>query len=161
QKTTWNYFPNGKLSTLTTIVPSQSPCPTPCTNTQTIESHAVSYLDTNPNFANTFGVYVDGNRTQDQYSLRPGGSGSSPCFPGTCTATYNYDPRDRLVQNNDGHGNQTSYTLDGAGNIQTQSTVNVSGTTTVSNTFDPNNLNQLQQSTTTGRPTLLYWYDNL
>ena len=41
---------------------------------RTIESHAVSYLNGN-------GVYVDGNRTQDVYSLRPGGSGTSSCFP--------------------------------------------------------------------------------
>jgi RHS repeat-associated protein len=161
QTTTWNYFPNGKLSGLTTTVPSQSPCPTPCTTTQTIESHTVSYLDTNPNFAGTYGVYLDGNRTQDQYSLRPGGSAGSSTTRVAGTASYSYDPRDRLVQNNDGHGDVTTYGLDGAGNVQTQSTVNVSGTTTVSNTYDPNNLVQLQKSTTSGGPTLLYWYDDL
>jgi RHS repeat-associated protein len=160
QKTAWNYFANGKLSTLTTTVPSQTPCSTPCTTTQTIESHTVSYLDSNPKFAGTYGVYVDGNRTQDQYSLRPGGGASSPCFPATCTASYGYDPRDRLVSNNDGHGNQTSYTLDGAGNIQTQVVQNGTTTTTTSNTYDPNNLVQLQKSVS-GSQTFLYWYDSL
>jgi YD repeat-containing protein len=153
QKTAWSYFANGKLSTLTTTVPSQPSCQTPCTTTQTIESHTVSYLDGN-------GVYLDGNRTQDQFSLRPGGSASSPCFPATCTATYGYDPRDRLVSNNDGHGNQTSYTLDGAGNIQTQVVQNGTTTTTTSNTYDPNNLVQLQKSVS-GSQTFLYWYDSL
>ena len=128
QKTSWSYFANGKLSGLSTIVPSQTPCTTPCTATQTIESHTVSYLDINPSFANTYGVYVNGSRTQDQYSLRPGGSASSPCFPGTCTASYGYDPRDRLVSNNDGHGDQTNYTLDGAGNIQKQVQTTPTGT---------------------------------
>src|SRR5262249_58703631 len=97
-------------------------------------------------------VYVDGNRTQDVYSLRPGASASSPCFPGTCTATYGYDPRDRLVSNNDGHGDVTTYGLDGAGNIKTQSTVNGSGTTTVSNTYHPHNLVQLQKPVHTSPP---------
>src|SRR5262249_5659277 len=146
QTTTWNYFANGKLSQLTTTNGSAS------TGT-VIESHTVSYLDSN-------NVYVDGNRTQDVYSLRPGVSSSSPCFPGTCTATYGYDPRDRLVSNNDGHGNVTTYSLDGAGNIQTQSTVNVSGTTTVSNFYNPNNVNQLQKSVKGGQ-SFLYWYDDL
>jgi len=151
QTTSWGYFANGKLSTLSTVNGSGT----------TIESHAVSYLDTNPNFANTYGVYVDGNRTQDQYSLRLGGGASSPCTTTSpCPTTYVYDPRDRLVQNNDGHGDRTSYTLDGAGNIQSQVQTTATGTTTVSNTYDPNNLNQLQQSVSGGL-TLKYWYDSL
>jgi len=50
QKTSWTYFANGKMSGLTTVAPSQTHCSMPCTNTQSIESHTVSYLDTNPNF---------------------------------------------------------------------------------------------------------------
>jgi len=160
QTTSWGYFANGKLSTLSTVNASGT----------TIESHAVNYLDQPQSVCGTSpqptcGFYVDGNRTQDKFSLRPGGSGGSPCFPSTCTATYSYDPRDRLVQNTDGHGDQTNYTLDGAGNIQTQVQTAPNGTTTVSNTYDPNNLNQLQQSKQTlpsgSQTILLYWYDPL
>ena len=76
---------------------------------------------------------MDGNRTPDVYSLRPGGTASSPCFPGTCTAKYSYDPRDRLVSHDEGHGNLTSFSLDGAGNILSQAK---NGTTTVTNTYN-------------------------
>jgi RHS repeat-associated protein len=160
QQTSWSYFANGKLSGLATVVPSKAPCQAPCSATTTIENHTVSYLDTNPNYANTAGVYVDGNRTQDVYSLRPGSGGSSNCFPGSCTATYSYDPQDRLVGTNDGHGNTTTYMLDGPGNIHQQTTVNASGTTTINNFYDPNNVNHLQKSVN-GTQTLLYWYDDL
>lgn len=34
-----------------------------------------------------------------------------------CTATYRYDPRDKLVREVNGHGATTDYTLDAAGNI--------------------------------------------
>jgi YD repeat-containing protein len=146
QTTTWGYFANGNLSGLTTAVPSQPPCQAPCSTTQTIEQRTVGYLDSN-------GVYLDGNRTQDVYSLRPGGSASSSCYPGTCTATYSYDSQDRLVRNDDGHGDVTTYTLDGAGNILTQAK---NGSTTT-NTYSGN---QLQQAVT-GSQTLKYWYDDL
>ena len=152
QTTSWSYFLDGKLSGLSTTVPGQA---------QPIEQHTVSYLDSDPKYAGTSGLYLDGNRTQDQYSIRPGGAAGSMSTRTSGTATYGYDPRDRLVSNNDGHGDATTYTLDGAGNIQTQSTVNGSGTSTVNNFYDPNNLNQLQKSTTLGGPTLLYWYDSL
>jgi RHS repeat-associated protein len=136
QTTTWDYFANGKLSNLSTVNGGGT----------TLESHTVSYLDSN-------GVYLDGNRTRDTYSLRPGGSGSSSCYPGACTATFGYDPHDRLVRNDDGHGGVTTYTLDGAGNILTQ----VASGVTTTNTYSGN---QLQQSVTGGQ-TLKYWYDDL
>jgi RHS repeat-associated protein len=137
QTTTWDYFANGKLSHLTTVNGSGT----------TLESHTVGYLDAN-------GVYVDGNRTKDVFSLRPGGGATAPCNPSTCTATYGYDPQDRLVRNDDGHGDVTAYTLDGAGNILTQA---LNGTTTVTNTYSGN---QLQKSVNGGQ-TFLYWYDDL
>jgi RHS repeat-associated protein len=137
QTTTWDYFANGKLNHLTTVNGSGT----------TLESHTVSYLDAN-------GVYVDGNRTKDVFSLQPGGGASSPCKPpSTCTGADGYDPQDRLVRNDDGHGGVTTYTLDGPGNIVSQT---VGGTTTT-NTYSGN---QLQQSVTGGQ-TLKYFYDDL
>jgi YD repeat-containing protein len=52
--------------------------------------------------------------------VRPGGASGSGTTRTAGTATYGYDPQDRLVSNNDGHGDATTYTLDGPGNILTQ-----------------------------------------
>jgi RHS repeat-associated protein len=140
QTTQWSYFLNGKLSGLQTSVPGQS---------QPIEQHTVSYLDPN-------GMYLDGNRTQDQYSVRPGDSVVNSTARNTGTAKYTYDPQDRLIQNTDGHGGTTTYALDGPGNIQTE---NKNGAV-ITNVYNPNNLNQLQ-SVTSGGQKLNYFYDNL
>jgi RHS repeat-associated protein len=139
QSTVWDYFANGLLKQLTT----RNDAPGAGTVT---ESHVVDYLD-------PAGVYVNGNRTKDVYTLRPDTGSTSPCYPGTCTATYTYDPRDRLVNSNDGHGGTTAYTLDGAGNILTEA---ATGSATKTYTYTGN---QLQQ-TTAGGATAKYWYDD-
>jgi len=136
QVTTWDYFANGKLNHLTT---------TNGTSSTPLESHTVSYLDTS-------GIYVDGNRTQDSFTQRPP-TGSTPACPTACIAQYTYDPRDRLVSENNGHGSTTNYTLDGPGNI-----VSETGSTTSSYTYT-NNF-QLSSQTINGTKTL-YWYDDL
>jgi RHS repeat-associated protein len=138
QSTAWQYFANSKLNTLTTTVPGQ---------TQPIEQHTVTYLDTS-------GIYDDGNRAQDVFALKPGAGASSTCFPSTCTATYAYDPRDRLVQQNDGHGSTTAYTLDPSGNILTEA---VNGATTKTYAYQGSQLQQV----TAGGQTSKYWYDSL
>ena len=139
QTTTWDYFANGKLNHLTTTVPGQ---------TQAIEQHTVSYLDPS-------GIYNDGNRTQDVFSLKPGGSTSSPCYPGTCTTSYTYDPRDRLVGQDDHRGSATTYQLDATGNIQAEI---LNGTTTVKSYVYQGT--QLQQ-VTAGTQISKYQYDDL
>jgi RHS repeat-associated protein len=153
QATAWSYFANGKLSGLTTTVPSQTPCQTPCQTTRTIEQHTVSYLD----HPDPGGIYIDGNRTDDSYSLRLGNGASSPCTTtSSCDTHYTYAPRDRLIQQDDMRGGTkktTTFSLDGNGNILAQ---NNNGVTT-NNTFQGN---QLQQSVT-GSQTLKYWYDDL
>jgi RHS repeat-associated protein len=136
QATTWDYFANGSLKTLTTTNASGT----------MVESHVVDYLD-------PAGVYVNGNRTKDTFTLRPSTGQSSPCYPGTCTASYTYDPRDRLVGNNDGHGHTTAYTLDGAGNILTEA---VNGTTAKTYTYAGGQLQQIASGGTTNK----YWYDD-
>jgi RHS repeat-associated protein len=138
QSTVWDYFANGLLKQLTT----RNDAPGAGT---VVESHVVDYLD-------PAGVYVNGNRTKDVYTLRPNSGSTSPCYPSSCSATYTYDPRDRLVNSNDGHGGTTAYTLDGAGNILTETVNGASKTYTYTG-------NQLQQ-VTSGGATAKYWYDD-
>ena len=138
QVSTYDYYANGLLNHLTT---------TNGTGTTTLESHAVQYLDGS-------GIFVDGNRTKDTFSLQPGGSGSGPCkSPTTCSAAYTYDPRDRLVKADDGHGSATSYTLDGSGNILTEA----ANGSTKTYTYQGNQL----QTLTSGGQTADYHYDEL
>ncbi len=139
QLTTWGYFANGKLQSLTTTGAGQS---------QPLEQHTVSYLDPS-------GIYVDGNRTQDTFSLKPGNSSSGACYPTACTATYTYDPRDRLVGQNDGRGSITTYDLDANGNIQDEK---VNGN--VTKQYDYQGTPQLRQLTA-GGVTSKYWYDDV
>jgi RHS repeat-associated protein len=134
QTTNWDYFANGKLDHMSTVNAAGT----------TVEAHTVSYVDTS-------NIYLNGNRTSDSFTLQ-GPSSTAPCYSTRCTATYQFDPRDRLVREDNGHLTVTSYTLDSAGNIQSQA---VNGTTTTTNTY---NGNQLQTSTTSG-VTSYYNYD--
>jgi RHS repeat-associated protein len=137
QLNTWDYYANGKVNHATTSNASGA----------TLQSDTVSYLDPS-------GIYVDGNRTQDTYTLQEPSGSSSPCYPSSCTATYTYDPRDNLVAQNDGHGTTTSYTLDADGNVLTQAQ---NGTTTQTYTYNGDQI----ATQTSGGTTLDYWYDSL
>lgn len=90
-----------------------------------------------------------------------GPDSTAPCYATACTASYQYDPRDRLVHEDNGHGGLTDYTLDGASNVLTESQ---SGTTTSTRTSEYLG-NQLQQVTTTGpnqaTSVQRYFYDPL
>jgi YD repeat-containing protein len=133
ETTNWDYFANGKLDHMSTVNGAGT----------TMESHTVSYVDSN-------NIYVDGNRTSDSFTLK-GPSSTASCYSTSCTASYQYDPRNRLVSESDGHGGTTTYGLDSAGNITTKT---VNGTTTT------NNYNGSQlQSSTTGGVTNYYTYD--
>jgi RHS repeat-associated protein len=127
QFTNWDYFANGSLHDV--IVQNGGHA--------TLESNAVSYIDGN-------NIYNDGNRVQDVLTLK-GPDGTAPCSSTACTSTYQYDPRDRVIHEDNGHGGVTDYTLDGAGNILTE---NQTGNTTSSRTSQYLG-NQLQQVTTT------------
>ena len=137
QLNTWDYYANGKLNHATT------------SNQQgaTLQSDVVSYLDPT-------GIYVDGNRTQDVFTLQQPSGGSSPCATSSCTATYTYDPRDHLVANNDGHGNAYTFNLDPSGNILSQAD---NGSTTATYTYTGDQV----ATQTTGGSTVKYWYDAL
>jgi RHS repeat-associated protein len=143
QKTTWDWFDNGKLHTDTITNGAGA----------VLETHTVGYETGN-------GIYLDGNRTSDAFALN--GPGATTCTGATpsCTATYSYDAQDRLKSYTDGHGGTTSYTFDQnntadptirAGNITTQTGSH--GTTT--STYNGTQLT----STTTSGTTLDYYYD--
>ncbi len=143
-KTAWTYFDNGKLKTDTTTNGSGT----------VLETHTVGY--------ETNGIFIDGNRTTDAFALNGPGSTACTGTSASCTATYSYDARDRLVGSTDGHGGTTSYTFDQnnspdptirAGNITTQTTP--SGTTT--STYKGNQLTSATKSGVTSK----YWYDPL
>jgi RHS repeat-associated protein len=145
QTTTWDWFANALLKTLTTKNGSNT----------VLESHTVGYTD-------PAAIYVNGNRTSDTYTLQ--GPSATACASTPCTQTWTYDPRDRLTRHDDGHGTSSSYTLDEpsrqsdplirAGNITTQT--------------DPRNNtrtfrytgNQLTEVSTASGVTGRYWYDN-
>jgi RHS repeat-associated protein len=86
-----------------------------------LESHEYSYWDHN-------GVFQDGNRTSDTYQL-VGPDTSAPCRATTCTSAWTFDGQGRLTSEDDGHGDQTNYTLDPAGNIVAQTATTGTGTT--------------------------------
>ena len=145
QTTTWDWFANAKLKTLTTKNGAGA----------VQESHAVGYTD-------PAGIYVNGNRTRDTYTLN--GPGATACAASPCTQTWTYDPRDRLTRHDDGHGGSSSYTLDEparqsdplirAGNITTQTDPR-NGTRNLRYTG-----NQLTQVSTSSGITGKYWYDD-
>ncbi|HEU4349309.1 MAG TPA: RHS repeat-associated core domain-containing protein [Actinoplanes sp.] len=142
QRTAWTYFDNGKLKTLATTNAAGT----------TLESHTVGYEDA--------GVYVNGNRTSDQYVLK--GPGSTACSASPCTATYTYDARDKTTRSTDGHGGTTTYTLDGAAGLSDPTiragnvTTSVTPTGTTTQTYVGNQLSSVTAGTVTNK----YWYDN-
>jgi RHS repeat-associated protein len=136
QKTTFDYYANGLVHDLTTVNAAAT----------TLESHTVSYLDSS-------GLYVDGNRTSDAFT-KQAPSGSTGSCTSTCTATWTYDPRDRLLQAADGHGGTYTYTVDPLGNLQSESDP---GGVSKSYTYHGNQLATMA----TGGVTYQYWYDAL
>jgi RHS repeat-associated protein len=145
QTTTWEWFANAKLKTLTTKNGSDA----------VQESHSVGYTD-------PAGIYVNGNRTRDTYTLN--GPGATACAASPCTQTWTYDPRDRLTRHDDGHGGTSSYTLDEparqsdplirAGNVTTQTDPR-NNTRTLRYVGD-----QLSEVSTPAGVVGRYWYDD-
>jgi RHS repeat-associated protein len=108
QTTAWTWFLNGQLKTLVTK-----------NGAGTVrESHAVSYLDSNGN-------YADDNPVHDTFRLS-GPDSTKPCQTSDCTVDYTYDALDRLTDEKRQEGTTqatTHYTLYDSGNIH-DSTVN-------------------------------------
>ncbi len=153
QKTTWDYFANGKLKTLETRS-FPNPATQPAGDVK--ESHSVSYIDDN-------GIYVNGHRTEDAYVLkRPSATKcEDPANP--CRAKFSYDARDRLVRHDDGHGGVTSYIFDQPAMLLGDKTIRASNLTTeeapdgtVTRIYEGNRLSSL----TAGTATAKYFYDD-
>lgn len=115
EKTTWSHFANGKLKTLQTTNAAGT----------VLQSHTLSYEDDS-------GRYINGHRTKDVYTLSSP-DGNAPCQTSVCTAVYKYDPRERLVEERDGHGTTSTFALDPAGNVVTETTS--SGGTSTTRSF--------------------------
>ena len=105
-----------------------------------IEQHTVSYLDGT--------VYMNGNRVSDVFKLKAADGGTT-CWSATCTASWLYDARDRLVVDSPGTGPATVFGLDAIGNAANE------GTTT--RTF----AGQKLVSQTAGATTTRFLYDGL
>jgi RHS repeat-associated protein len=136
QTTDWTHYLNGQLKTLVTKNGAGT----------TVESHTVEYLDSADD-------YVNGHRTKDVFTQQ-GPDTAAPCRIAACTATYLFDPRDKLVREVNGHGATTDYTLDPSGNI-TRELVTGDGAKDVTYAYTGTQLTTV----TTGGATQKYWYD--
>lgn len=96
------YYRNGLPQTLITKDGAASP--------NTIASHSLSYLQA--------GIYLNGNKAEDVFRVANPDTGA-PCRTTDCTASWEYDGRDRLSKASDGlpSGTTSEYTLDPAGNV--------------------------------------------
>ena len=139
QTESWERFANGQTKTLTVRDGAST----------VLASHLLSYDDAQGN-------YADGQRTADSYLLK-GPNPAAPCDTASCSATYNYDARGRLVQAVDGHGSTIDYTLDPAGNI-TQETVTQSGQGSQTRSFAY--VGEQLQTISQGGQTERFFYDS-
>jgi RHS repeat-associated protein len=139
QTTATTYFANGLQKTLVTKNGSGA----------TLESHTLGYLD-------SAGRLADGNITSDTFSLQ--GPSNTACRSSSCTATYAYDPLDRLTTFGNGRGSSTAYTLDPAGDVTKQ--VVTSGSSTQTTTFGYTGT-RLSSETDPGGLQTSFFYDTL
>jgi RHS repeat-associated protein len=98
-QTARTYLSSGDLQTLQSWKGAQ-------TDANLIESHALEY--------ESGGVYLNGNRAKDTFTLQ--GPGTASCRTSSCAATFGYDARERLTQWANGlpgaDAATTTYTLD-------------------------------------------------
>jgi RHS repeat-associated protein len=144
QRTSWTYFLNGDLNTLVTK------------NGDGVvkQSHDLSYLD-------AAGHYVNGHRTKDVFKIE-GPKTDAPCRTAVCTTTYQYDARERLLEEKTdrdvGSDPTIKYELDAAGNVITEEHLGVKSPWTEKATFAGD---QLETRTFSGSQTgsFKYFYD--
>ena len=89
-----------------------APTAAPATSCGCASRHSLGYRDPG-------GVFVNGHRTSDDF-FRKSPRSNVPCqlAADNCVQRWRYDGGDRLVEENDGHGNRTSYKLAAAGGIE-------------------------------------------
>ncbi|HEX6700013.1 MAG TPA: DNRLRE domain-containing protein [Gaiellaceae bacterium] len=152
RQTAWTYFQNGRPQTVQSWKGTQTPA-------NLIESHTLDY--------ETGGVYLNGNRTKDTFTLQ--GPGTASCRATSCAATFAYDARDRLTQWVNGlpgtEASTTAYTLDATttgvdtleGNVTKEV---VTGANARTRDYTYNTAGQLKSLTINGVPNQLYFYDS-
>ncbi|MFN0154524.1 MAG: RHS repeat domain-containing protein [Gaiella sp.] len=138
QDTTLSYYRNGLEKTRVSTDGAPSPV--------TLESHSIRYI--------AGGVYLNGNKTSDDFKLVGPASAPTSCQTVTCTQSWLYDARERAVLENNGTGTGTEFTLDTVGNV-TQEKQN--GTVTRSATYSAQQLT----TETVGGTTKRFIYDAL
>ena len=151
QQSARTYFENGDLETLKTWNGSRS-------DANLVESHTVAY--------ERGGVYFNGHRVADQFMLK--GPGDAPCRDTQCTATYDYDARNRLVGSVNGlpadNASTITYTLDPStagvdsleGNVVKEV---VSGANAITRDFTYTAAGQIKTLSENGVIKELYFYD--
>jgi len=135
QSSARTYFDNSLLKTLTNKNGAGT----------MVSSHALSYL--------SGGAYLNGNRVSDVFQLK-GPDPAAACYATTCTASWTYDARERVTQENPGAGSATNFTLDVQGNVIQE----VTGTATTTRTFAGQ---QLQSEDFSSGQDKRYLYDSL
>jgi RHS repeat-associated protein len=115
QRSVRTYFDNGLLKTLQNYDGTAT----------AVEDHTLSYMT-------AAGVYMNGNRVQDVFTLKQPADAVSPtCVSAACTASWAYDGRGRLTGEVTGTGTTTAFTLDAAGNAVQE----IAGATTTTRVF--------------------------
>jgi len=140
QQTDWTYFDNGKVKSVDTQAKQNG-------QMVSVEHHDVTYIETGitPN------QYVDGNRVKDTFTLK---GPNMACNLSTCSSTYAYDPRDKLIKEVKVRDTTTTveYGLDPDGNILS---ITTNGSPTKSFTYTGDQL----ATVTAGGVTQKYFYD--
>lgn len=151
RRTEWTYYSNGDLKTLRSWKGSS-------TSQNLVESHTLEY--------EVGGVYINGNRTKDTFTLE--GPGAASCRATACAATYSYDARDRVTRWENGlpggESSTAAYALDAettavdtlAGNVTNESVI---GAGARSRDYAYTAAGQLKSLSVNGTPTQLYFYD--
>jgi YD repeat-containing protein len=141
------YFANGLEKTQRTT--SDDPIANP--SAALISSHVLSYIEN--------GVYLDGNRASDVFQLI-GADSSASCDTTTCTSSWSYDTRDRLLREATGTGPNTTYTMDVYGQNTAEWTITAGGPTAVLTRSATYNVTRLVSDTTNG-VSQKYFYDSV
>ncbi len=138
QQTDWTYFDNGKVKSVDTQAKQSG-------QMVSVEHHDVTFIDVLTN------QYVNGNRVKDTFTLK---GPNTVCNPSTCSSTYTYDPRDKLIKEVKVRDATTTveYGLDPDGNILS---ITTNGSPTKSFTYTGDQLATVTQ----GGATQKYFYD--
>jgi RHS repeat-associated protein len=151
RQTAWTYFASGDRRTVQTWKGDQ-------TAANLVESHTLEY--------EINGIFINGHRTKDTFTLQ--GPGSASCRTSPCVATFAYDARERLTQWVNGlpgtEASTAAYTLDpdtsGVDTLEgdvVKEVITGAGPRTRDYTYNP--AGQVQTLTVNGALTQRYFWD--